>query len=375
MIAPERRKAISTEAGFRLEQDKLGHVWTYLGLARDLPEKNDWFRTHLGGREIFVQNFGDDIRAYENRCAHRGYPLRNAERGNGPVLCGFHHWRYDQTGLAYGIPECEAYFGARPKQLGLRLTEVEIGLCGGLIFGRFPGPDQPDQPGLRDWLGELFEVFEGLAEVAVKPHTYTRATQSHWLLNMEITLDDYHSVAVHPESFGRDGYLGRDSLQYYRLGEAHSAFILQPPDARSRPTDGIAGFFATSGGAYRIFQVFPNLLVMQMTAITLAGEPFGYALIQSFTPLAHDRTLGTTRHAALAGAGPASVLRRLLQPAVDIGFRFNLARVHGQDFAINEALQRNAARLPAGPLAVAEERIGWFRETYDNFTGGASASP
>jgi phenylpropionate dioxygenase-like ring-hydroxylating dioxygenase large terminal subunit len=67
----------------------------------------DWFRASLATRSVFVQRFGPELKGFENRCVHRSYPLRDADRGNGPIVCGFHHWRYDHEGRALGIPLCD----------------------------------------------------------------------------------------------------------------------------------------------------------------------------------------------------------------------------------------------------------------------------
>ena len=70
---------------FRNEQERLGRVWTFLGFTWDATNNGDWFRVALGARSVFVQRFGDQLKGFENRCAHRFYPLRNADKGNGPI--------------------------------------------------------------------------------------------------------------------------------------------------------------------------------------------------------------------------------------------------------------------------------------------------
>lgn len=39
-----------------------------------------------------------------------------------------------------------------------------------------------------------------------------------------MSLDDYHGVAVHPDSFGRGGYVHRADITYARFG-LHNAFL------------------------------------------------------------------------------------------------------------------------------------------------------
>jgi nitrite reductase/ring-hydroxylating ferredoxin subunit len=111
-----------------------------LGLTTDIPNDNDWIRCSLAGTSVFVQRFGTTIRGFENVCRHRFHPLRTKAKGTGLVRCDFHHWVYNQEGEAVGIPQCKKLFGVSPRELGVKLREVELATCGFLIFGRFAGP-------------------------------------------------------------------------------------------------------------------------------------------------------------------------------------------------------------------------------------------
>jgi hypothetical protein len=86
-ISPNWALALTGDQEFKEEQAALGRCWTLLGVTPDLKDDGDWFRATLGGRSIFVQRFGDRIRGFENRCAHRFFPLRTSDKGNGPVVC------------------------------------------------------------------------------------------------------------------------------------------------------------------------------------------------------------------------------------------------------------------------------------------------
>src|SRR5579862_2701240 len=115
-------RSLADDRDFEFEQSRLGHVWTLLGTTQDVARDGDWFRATLGGRSVIVQRFGDALKGFENRCAHRFFPLRITDKGNGPLICGFHHWRYNQNGEAIGIPICADVFGVTPRELGARLT-------------------------------------------------------------------------------------------------------------------------------------------------------------------------------------------------------------------------------------------------------------
>ncbi len=114
-------KAMTDPAAFAQEQAMIGHVWISWAFASGNPATNDWFTVQLGGRSIFVQRFEQGLRAFENRCAHRFFPLRTAPRGNGAIVCGFHHWRYNADGQALGIPKCIEMYGRPRATFGARL--------------------------------------------------------------------------------------------------------------------------------------------------------------------------------------------------------------------------------------------------------------
>jgi phenylpropionate dioxygenase-like ring-hydroxylating dioxygenase large terminal subunit len=164
-------------AFFAREQAQLGKLWTLLGLTTDIPGDGDWFRASLGGQSVFVQRFGDTLRGFENVCMHRFYPLRTADRGNGPIRCGFHHWQYNKDGLAVGIPKCQEMFGVTPRELNARLTPIEIATCGILIFGRFGSPKHPET--LEDYLADGFPILRAMWDLQRAPYSSDRAEEKH----------------------------------------------------------------------------------------------------------------------------------------------------------------------------------------------------
>jgi len=47
------------------------------------------FRASVGTRSVFVPRWGEEIKAFENRCAHRSFPLRNAQKATDPLVAAF----------------------------------------------------------------------------------------------------------------------------------------------------------------------------------------------------------------------------------------------------------------------------------------------
>jgi phenylpropionate dioxygenase-like ring-hydroxylating dioxygenase large terminal subunit len=365
---------LSPEA-FAKEQDLLGKSWTFLGLERDIPNTNDWFTAELGGRSVVIQRFEAGIRGFENRCRHRGYPLRIGKKGNGALVCGFHHWRYNADGLALGIPECPTMFGKTPRELDARLDKVEIAQAGSLLFGRFAGGADVS---LEAWLGPAFPIIEHVTKIADAPSgQFERVVHANWRYMMDISLDDYHIVAVHPTTFGKGGYIPDEVIHYARFG-AHSAYLAGGnSDTLAEMAEQCrAGTWHPT--RYRIFQIFPSLIVSVVWAVNYLGDRYWFLALQHLTPEAHDRTRSLSRFFAFSHE-PAGVsrnlVRRLAWPTIKTGFRLYARRVHVEDNEACEKLQKVARPGDPPPfIAKQEQRVAWFSDSYRRVLSGERMS-
>jgi len=88
-----------------------------------------------------------------------------------------------------------------------------------------------------------------------KPQLVDREAKANWKLLLHVALDEYHVVAVHPDTFGKTGYLSNERIRYYRYGRHNCYFA---------GTDGVTFAQAAKSAAngkyrprdYRIFQLF-----------------------------------------------------------------------------------------------------------------------
>ena len=359
---PDWAQTLVNPASFQEEQAKLGHVWTLLGLTTDIPRDGDWIRATLGGRSVFVQRFGDSLRGFENVCAHRFYPLRNEDKGNGLIRCGFHHWQYNNDGLAVGIPKCQEMFGVTPRELNARLSPIEISTCGILIFGRFSSMRHTET--LEQSFGEAFPILQAMWNLKKAPYHIKTDIAANWKLLYHITLDDYHIVAVHPSTFGKNGYLATDTVHYYRLGK-HSAYFVHgsEDDVRKMADELHNGEYRATD--YRIFQFFPNFLALQIKA----GMSW-YVLIQQYVPITHNRSLSRAWYCQAPypthdRTWVHTLARQLSAPFVPFVLPFYIRKIFGEDNSVCERIQTVANQIDGFPiLGRHEERIAWFEETY-----------
>jgi phenylpropionate dioxygenase-like ring-hydroxylating dioxygenase large terminal subunit len=372
-IPTDWARSMTDPQAFRREQDRLSHLWTFLGLTRDVARDGDWFRASLATRSVFVQRFGDELRGFENRCAHRGYPLRNADKGNGPIVCGFHHWRYDQAGRALGIPLCEELYGVIPRELDAKLNPIEIATCGSLVFGRFPPSSA--LPGatesLQDFLGLGFPILAAMSQMPAAPIYISNPVKANWKLCLHITFDDYHGVAVHPATFGKLGYLRRYNITYARFG-LHSCSINQPdPQALEKmAAECRDGTFRSAN--YRIFQIMPSLILAHFRS----DRQFWFCLVQQYVPVAHDRSVIRAWLYPAPFPADRSPLdertRALTDPLRRLLVAHYFRKIAREDHEVCERIQEIAHQLDAAPIIGAlEERIAWFEESYRRLMEGA----
>jgi phenylpropionate dioxygenase-like ring-hydroxylating dioxygenase large terminal subunit len=365
-IPADWARSMTDPEGFRREQARLAHVWTFLGFTSDLANEGDWFRASLATRSVFVQRFGNDIRGFENRCAHRGYPLRNADKGNGAIVCGFHHWRYDPTGRALGIPLCEELYGVIPRELDARLNPIEVATCGTLVFGRFAAPHATES--LEDFLGLGFPILAAMSQMPATPTYVSNPVKANWKLCLHITFDDYHGVAVHPGTLGKVGYVRRQNITYARFGDAralHSTSINHPdPQALDKmAAECRDGTFRSA--YYRIFQIMPNLILSHFRS----DRQFWFCVVEQYVPLAHDRSVLRAWLYPAPFPADRSPLDERTRPLTDPIRRLMVAhyfrKIAREDHAVCERLQEIAHQFDAPPIIGAlEERIVWFEESY-----------
>lgn len=362
VFAANWTRTLTDPQAFAHEQRCLAYVWTFLGFTRDLAQDGDWFRATLATRSVFVQRFGTELKGFENVCAHRFFPLRTTDKGNGPIVCGFHHWRYDNEGHAIGIPKCQEQFGTVARALGAHLNPIEIETCGTLVFGRFPAPVKGAS--LVDFLGAGFPILEAVSRSGHTPQTMSMPVAANWKLNLHISLDDYHTVAVHPTTFGRNGYVNRETISYDRFGR-HSAFLNTDKAGAFEElvADCAGGSFQPKH--YSIFQFLPNLIV----ALFRSDGEFFHCYIQQSVPIAHDRSVQRTwvYPSPFPADHPFYVrwTRLLTDPIRKRLVLHYVRRVAHEDNAACERLQEVAHQVDKAPfLSAVEERVGWFEQSY-----------
>jgi len=180
-----------------------GKSWSYVGLAAEVPNPGSFLTTYVGNRSIIVcRNREGELRAFANRCAHRGVKFCRHHLGQtSRFTCPYHQWTYDLDGALKGVP-----FRAGVKGQGGMPADFDPGKHGlqrlrvtehnGVLFASF-------EAGVEDFLTYLGEtnryyferVFDG-RELTVLGYT-RQLIPGNWKLMFENIKDPYHASLLH----------------------------------------------------------------------------------------------------------------------------------------------------------------------------------
>ena len=189
---------------YRREQERIfrGATWNFLGLEAELPAPGDFKTTFVGEMPVVVTRDGKGrLRAFENRCAHRGALLCIKQRGNAKEFaCVYHNWTYDLEGNLTGVAFRRGIQGkggmpadAKPETGAPRKFRV-ASFCG-LIFATLSEATPP----LEDALGP--EIAARIRRVMKEPIRllggYSQMFSNNWKLYLDNVKDTYHASLLH----------------------------------------------------------------------------------------------------------------------------------------------------------------------------------
>ena len=179
-----------------------GDAWHWLGLEVQTPNPGD-FTTHRIGDtpNITVRDAQGTMKAFVNRCAHRGAMLCVERRGHAnQFTCVYHNWTFDLEGRLCGV----AFRHGIRNQGGLPpdsdfsahgLHRLRVESLHGLVFATFSEDVTP----LVEYLGERMTAH--IARIFHRPirilGSYSQLMHNNWKLYMENVKDTYHASILH----------------------------------------------------------------------------------------------------------------------------------------------------------------------------------
>ena len=200
-------EVFSSQAVYDREQERIyrGPYWSFVALAAEIPNVNDFKSTFVGDTPVVVTRTADGLACFVNRCAHRGAMVCREKHGNAAShTCVYHQWSYTPKGDLQGVPFRR---GVRTEQGMLPgmakdfkteehgLQKLRVVDYRGLVFASFSDA----APSIEDYLGP--EMRPWVDRVFHKPVVYLGCTRqfskSNWKLYFENVKDPYHASLLH----------------------------------------------------------------------------------------------------------------------------------------------------------------------------------
>ena len=174
---------------YQREQERIfrGPVWNLLGLEAEIPNPGDFRASWVGDTPVIVnRDERGALKAFVNRCAHRGALVRRELSGNAERhICLYHQWCYGLDGSLNAIPFRRGIRGKggldRDFDMAAHaLRPLRVGTVNGAVFGTLADDAEP----LEDYLGApVVEQLRRLFDRPIRVLGYNRQRiRGNWKL-------------------------------------------------------------------------------------------------------------------------------------------------------------------------------------------------
>lgn len=329
--------------------------WIPVGLSSSLAEHDSFLVTTIAGREVVVQNFQGELRAFLNVCPHRFNRLQTAPCGTRELVCGYHGWGFGSDGVPCRIPKRPKFDDIAPHEHALKRYDLDR--CGKLVFVRLASGG----PSLIEWLGPAYPRVK-LMSMICGHATGAESTfdiKANWKVIVENTLEAYHVGHVHKTTFHR---LGAGDGQFENLESPHTTWVADVSDKARKSLDAVLPAF--EGRPYQTDQYVHQLVWPNCTLATLGGMTVA---VQFVTPRSVGRSTFSTATYLTEWNADTPTADSALHAEQRAAFGrfagdFNTT-VFAEDAAVCESVQAgasNAGEDILGCLSDEEERVANF---------------
>ncbi len=337
--------------------------WLYGGTVSDLSGGNNWISRTYGSRSWIITGSGTSLNCFRNVCSHRHSRIVTAERGCGPLRCGYHGWTYGNDGIPTGLPgQRENFDLSTEERAGLRLPQGEAVSIGNFVFFR---DVQPEGGKKRDLCDAARSLLLNLSLTFSTPfQSSSQIWRANWKAGVENTLEPYHAGFVHAESLAQ---VIETSVSDKTLSARFST-LRHKLKAKSiswwKQMSSLSGITpSTCMEDYQHFFIYPNICI---------GVTFGILLsIQTFTPVSPEM-LAIDSFLFLPSMDEETTTAAVYCSLKDFLSDFN-RQILEEDRIPVESCQagfRDAVRH--GILGESEDRVGFFQRSIMNDISGNS---
>lgn len=183
---------------FEREKERIfRREWLYVAHVGEVARKGDYVALSVVGEPVLVVHGKDGkIRTFFNVCKHRAMAVASGAGNTPAFVCPYHAWNYDTTGQLQVAPGMDKVKNFDPCTI--KLTEIRSEIVNGLIFINFDADAVPLSKKIPDLI-ELISPWDIGAMVPV--HRSEIEGDYNWKVMLENANENYHTIAVHRESF------------------------------------------------------------------------------------------------------------------------------------------------------------------------------
>jgi anthranilate 1,2-dioxygenase large subunit len=197
---------------YQLEQQRVfaGPTWSFVGLEAEVPKVGD-FRASFIGQTPIVFNRDEDgaIKAFVNRCTHRGAMVQREVAGNAKThTCIYHQWCFARDGKLIGVPfrrgvNGKGGYGKDFDPANNALQKVRIESVHGVLFATLAEEAESIERYLGDEICNTYlkRIFGKPIRILGYHRQRVRGNWKEYAVNPR---DNYHASLLH-DFFGTFG--------------------------------------------------------------------------------------------------------------------------------------------------------------------------
>ncbi len=341
---------------FEIEiEDIFRKKWLFACLVDDIPNANDYYILNIGKHSIILYNTGKEFVALQNVCPHRFNRIFIDQKGNAPLVCPFHSWKFNIKEASQIKENTNQLSSSKPT-----LKRYAICLIGKFIFFHF---EEKPIESLLSQLNGLEEELHLVSEIiGNKIHEDLIPHNANWKIICENVIDRTHCTSLHKDTLVKIGYCVRPADEAVRYGD-NSKFILPPVMDKARE---LRDKFLNKNlprkiqdNLYKHTLYFPNFTIGIYEGLNIT---IGNIIPKSATETDY-RLLYYTSKINNQSKFTENLLNSMKIDTIEFG-----SQVFNEDKVILEQVQKGVLEAEHnGFVFESELRLKWFFETYNKY--------
>lgn len=244
----------------KIEFEKIfSNSWIFAAMESDFPENNSYVTLEIFNYPIVIQNFKNDLRAFQNICPHRFNKIQTEARGTGIFMCDYHNWSFDKEGKPKTIPHKTSFDTESEKFKCLKVKSLRLEKVGKFIFVSLNDEVEPIEKYLGSFYDKLIEVSNALD---FNFYFSDDLQDINWKIIVENVVEAYHCPAIHQNTLYGMGFCRIAEINNeYENGHSVADY---PKEENVVPDNKILKYLENiefKHDTFRHYFIFPNLLI------------------------------------------------------------------------------------------------------------------